>query len=292
MPAPANHREDSATTSTAGSEDDSDTAGDSMSRIFRVNPEPHKEFLPCLSPSAMELACRSTVEKLVPRKSEENARKDIQEVFQRWKEGGQLADIESYSLNVPPSLTTSIVDLSGFLTKSSADYIKAIEGPELHTHIAKAYCIYCWIANNITFDRHLWQAYQSGGDKLNLDCDTQAECVLERRTTVSSGYANLFKSLANECGMMVEVVDGNIKVWKSQSSESPGNEFEASRKNTHTWNLVRASVIINSRSGIHFHLLNGDLGAHFIIFWGNLVRRPHPLWRKRVWDVGPFVSLG
>ena len=257
VPAPASSREDSATTSSAGNEDNSDTAGGSMSRVFSVNPEPHKEFLPCLSPSAMELACRSTVEKLVPRKSEENARKEIQEVFQRWKESGQLADIESYSLSVPPSLTTSIVDLSGFLAKSSAGYIKAVEGQELHTHIAKAYCIYCWIAKNITFDRHLWQAYQSGGDKLNLDSDTQAEHVLERRTAVSSGYANLFKSLANECGMMVEVVHGNVKVWKSQSSESPENEFEASRKNAHSWNLVRTRVIESiADHGCPFHIHN------------------------------------
>lgn len=239
VPAPANPREVvDVATSPAGSEDNSEQAGDSINRVFSVNPEPHKEFLPCNSQSAMELACRSTVEKLVPRKSEEIARKEIQEVLQQWKERGQLADIESYSLSVPPSLTRSIVDLSDFLTRSSAEYIKAIEGPEVHTQLAKAYCIYSWIANNITFDRHLWQAYQSGDDNLSLDNNIQAEHVLENRTAVSNGYANLFKSLANKCGMMVEVVHGNIKTWKSQSSESPENDFEASRKNAHTWNFV------------------------------------------------------
>jgi hypothetical protein len=234
-------RKESATSTAAGSEDnsDSDQAGDSTRHMFTVDPEPHKEFLPYLSPSAVELVCRSTVENLAPRKSEESARKEIEEVFQRWKEGGQLADIESYSLSIPPSLTRSVVDLSRFLTKSSA--YNSIEGPELHAQMAKAYCIYCWIANNITFDRQLWQAYQSGDNNLSLD-NSQAEQVLERRTAVSSGYANLFKSLAGECGMMVEVVHGNIKMWKSQSSESPQNDFEASRKNIHTWNLVCASV--------------------------------------------------
>lgn len=240
-PASASPRKESVT-STADSENDGDQAAVSIGRVFTVDPEPHEEFLPCPSPSAVELACRSTVEKLVPRKSEEMARKEIQQVLQRWKEGGQLANIEGYSLSVPSSLTSSIVDLAGFLTKSSADYIKAIEGPEIHIQVAKAYCIYCWIANNITFDRHLWQVYQSqGDDNLSLD-DTHADHALERRTAVSSGYANLFKSLANECGMVVEVIHGNIKVWKSQSSESPENDFEPSRKNMHSWNVVSARV--------------------------------------------------
>lgn len=242
VPASVSPRKKSATSTIASSEDiNSDQAGNPTRRVFTVDPEPHKEFLPCHSPSAVELACRSTVEKLIPRKSDESSRKEVQEVFQQWKEGGQLADIESYSLSIPPPLTRSIVDLSRFLTKSTAYNIKEIEDSELHTQMAKAYCIYCWVANNITFDRELWQVYQSGDDNLSLD-DSQAERVLERRRAVSSGYANLFKSLADECGMMVEVVHGNIKVWKSQSSESPENNFEASRKNVHTWNFVSASV--------------------------------------------------
>ena len=234
-------RNEATTSITASSEDSSDQAGNPTSRVFTVDPEPHKEFLPCHSPSAVELACQSTIEKLVPRKSEESLRKEVQEVFQRWKEGGQLADIESYSLSIPPSFTRSVVDLSRFLTKSTAYNIREIEDSELHTQMAKAYCIYCWVSNNITWDRELWQVYQSGDNNLSLD-DSLTERVLERRRAVSSGYANLFKSLVDECGMIAEVVHGNIKVWKSQSLESSENDFEASRKNMHTWNFVSASV--------------------------------------------------
>lgn len=261
--AAASPREESST-STAGNEDNGDQAGGLTSRAFTVDPEPHKEFLPSISPSAVELACRSTVEKLVPRKAEEIARKEVHEALQRWKDGGQLADIESYSLSVPPSLTRSIEDLSGFLTKSSADYLKAIDGPELHTQIAKAYCIYCWIANNITFDRDLWQAYQSGVDSWSLD-DSQAEHVLKRRTAVSNGYANLFKSLATECGMMVEVVHGNIKAWRSQSAETPENDFQVSRKNVHTWNLVSVTVK-HYYNGKHNNRDCPDQIPYFLIF--------------------------
>ena len=234
-------RDDTTSPAAAGSVAKSNQVGDSTSpcnNAFSVNPEPHEEFLPCINPSALELACRSTVEKLVPRKSEEHTRSEIGELIQQWRECGQLADIESYSLSVPPSLTSSIVELSAFLTRSSANYIMTLEGPEVHIQVAKAYCIYSWIANSITFDRQLWQAYQSGDDNLSLESNTQAEHVLEKRVTVSNGYANLFKSLANESGLAVEVIHGNIKAWKSQSMESPENDFEASKNNTHTWNSV------------------------------------------------------
>ena len=204
---------------------------------FSVNPEPHNEFLPRCSPSALELNCLLTVEKLAPCDSEESARRQMDELFQQWRETGQLADIESYSLSTPSSLSSSIVDLSEYLTSSTSKYVKTLEGNELHIQIAKAYCIYSWIAHNITYDRQLWQAYQLGDDNC-FELSTHAEQVLDRRMTVSNGYAKLFTSLANASGLETDVLSGNIKDWKSRTMSPPEDDFKASRSNTHTWNSV------------------------------------------------------
>ena len=207
---------------------------------FNINIEPHKEFFPSISPSALELKSQMTVEKLAPHHKEESARREIEELIQHWNDCGQLADIESYSHSTPPSLTRSIPELSEFLTRNNANYVKAIEGNDLHIQVAKAYCIYSWIANNISYDRQLWQAYQFG-DENSFEHSTQAENVLDRCMTVSKGYANLFYSLASKSGLMVEVIHGNIKGWKSQSPTRSKTAFKPSRENAHTWNLVSTS---------------------------------------------------
>ena len=146
-------------------------------------------------------------------------------------------------VSTPPSLTRSIPELSEFLTRNSANYVMAIEGNDLHIQVAKAYCIYSWIANNISYDRQLWQAYQFG-DENSFEHSTQAENVLDRCMTVSKGYANLFYSLASKSGLMVEVIHGNIKGWKSQSPTRSKTVFKPSRENAHTWNLVSTSILL------------------------------------------------
>ena len=220
-----------------GELDEVSSASDHLKEdTFTVTPDPHSEFLPRYGPSALELKCRSTIANLVS-SSIETARKKIDDLIQYWKKSGQLADIESYSCTTPPSLSTTTTELSEYLTRSSCNYIKSFEGNMVHVQVAKAYCIYSWIANNITYDNELWQAYKLG-DENSLHNKTQAEKVLERRMTVSYGYANLFKSLASKSELKVEVIWGNIKNWKSQSLSCHENEFELSRENAHAWNSV------------------------------------------------------
>lgn len=243
----ANHVIETKSVDTASSQ----TANtDEKQDMFTVNPDPHENFMPTSYPSALELKCRSAIEKIALRHSEEPARKEMKELIQHWREGGQLADIESYSLNAPPSRCTSITELSEYLTSSNSSYIRAIEGNILHLQVAKAYCIYSWIANNITYDNQLWQTYQSTGDSTSLERNTRPDEVLERRTTVSNGYANLFKSLAGKSGLKVEVIQGNTKEWwKSQSVLSPEYDFKLSSLNSHAWNSV--SIIKINTSDIH-----------------------------------------
>ena len=217
----------------------SSVAGAGQATGFVVSPEPHAEFLPSLKPSPLEVKCRSIVAQLAPRKSEEAARRELAELIQQWENSGQLADIESYSLSAPASLSNSINKLSEYLTQSSSSYAQAVGSNELHLQVAKAYCIYAWVAKNIKFDGQHWQAHQSQ-DTNSLEHSTQAEKVLKARMTVSLGYANLFKSLASVSGLKAEVIQGNLKDWRSRSSSmaSSIHSFQASSVNAHAWNLV------------------------------------------------------
>ena len=208
---------------------------------FKVDPVPHTTFAPDSQPSELELQCQATVAELTLLSSEESTRKEVEELLQQWEESGQLAGIEAHALRIPQSQTTTITELASSLVDSDASYTKAIEGNELHIQVAQAYCIYTWIANNITYDVEQWKAYHSGsGDESNLLSSTEAEEVLDARVTVCSGYANLFKALALTAGLEAETLHGHAKQWKCLSEEKPDVDipFKPSRENAHTWNSV------------------------------------------------------
>ena len=209
---------------------------------FRVDPTPHTMFASDSQQSELELQCQATIAKLVSLSSEKSARKEIEELLQQWVDSGQLASIEAHALSIPSSQTSTVAELADSLVNCSAEYIGAIEGNELHIQVAKAYCIYVWIGNNITYDIEQWKGFLSD-DECNLVC-TEAKDVLDSRMTVCTGYANLFKELACISGLEVNVIRGSAKVWKSLSEEKLDADipFKPSRVNAHTWNSV--SIII------------------------------------------------
>lgn len=167
------------------------------------------------------------------------ARKEVEELLKQWRVSGQLASIESHALSIPPSQSTTIAELADSLVSSQVSFMKAVEGNKFHIQIAKAYCIYVWTANHITYDVDQWKAILLG-DEDNLTRNTEAELVLNTRMTVCTGYANLFKALASMCGLGVEVIHGHARSWKSLSEEHPDADtvFKQSRQTSHTWNLV------------------------------------------------------
>ena len=207
---------------------------------FRVNPLPHTTFAPELQLSECELDCQSTIAKLSALSSEELDRKEIEKLFELWLDSGHLASIETHALTVSQSQTGTISELADSLTNTNADYIKEIElGNTLHIQIAKAYCIYVWIANNITYDVEHWKQILSESESMPT-YNTEAEEVLQTRVTVCTGYANLFKALSSMCGLEVEVIHGHVKLLKSLSKENSAADipFKPSQQNSHTWNSV------------------------------------------------------
>ena len=207
--------------------------------VFRVDPEPHPTFAPKSQLSDRELECQSTIQRIVSCSSGDLARKEVEELLKQWRDSGQLASIESHALSISPSQPNTIAELADSLVNIEVSFMKAVEGNKLHIQIATAYCIYVWIANNITYDVDQWKAIISG-DEDSLTRTTEAEVVLNTRVAVCTGYANLFKALASTCGLGVEVIYGHARSWKSLSEKRPDADtvFKQSRQNSHTWNSV------------------------------------------------------
>lgn len=207
---------------------------------FKVDPAPHATFAPDSQPSELELKCRATVAELAFVCTEESKRKELEGILRQWEYSGKLASIEAYALSVPPSQTTTVTELANSLVNSNTGYINAAEKNEHHIQIVQAYCIYVWIANNITYDVEQWKVCQSGGECIDLMRSIEAEEVLDTRATVCTGYANLFKALALAAGLEADTVHGYVKQWKCLSEEEPNANipFKPNRGNAHTWNTV------------------------------------------------------
>ena len=206
---------------------------------FKIDPTPDAKFAPDPQVTDQELKCRSTVAKFASSNSNDSARYEIEQLLQQWKDSGFLSRIETHALNVTPSQVT-VAQLADSLASDDINYVKAVGGIELHIHIAKAYCIYVWIANNISYDVDHWKDYLE--DDNSFMSNTEAEEVLESRTAVCAGYANLFKTLGHTCGLEVGLIHGHAKAWKSLSEERPDADkpFMPGRQNSHVWNSVSA----------------------------------------------------
>ena len=194
-------------------------------------------FHPEHSPSQRDTDCRETIQKLAPVESEAVLRNELQQLLVMWKESGKLAEIENHALSVASTQAGSIESLAKALTNPNAKYITSLGENRFHEQVAKAYSIYFWVANNITYDVKSWQAYLGGNDPC---LRAEARTVLHERCLVPSGYANLYKALAMKVSLEVEVVDGSAKSWR-QFSQDPDAQFAPSRFNVHSWNVVRKS---------------------------------------------------
>lgn len=89
----------------------------------------------------------------------------------------------------------------------------------------KALALYSWLGENIAYDVEGFLKGEYG--------DCSAEAVFSRRVTVCSGYANLFKAMADEVGLESEVVDGFAKGYGYQAGQTPDPQPN------HAWNAVK-----------------------------------------------------
>jgi hypothetical protein len=105
--------------------------------------------------------------------------------------------VDRHALSAPSGATKSVKTLARYLTDAQPD----------ETHKARA--IYAWVTLHIAYadstdEREIWATPE------HLMRQTP-EKVLENRTAVCQGYANLFCALANEAGIPCEVVTGIVK---------------------------------------------------------------------------------
>ncbi|MCA9790959.1 MAG: hypothetical protein KC910_04160 [Candidatus Eremiobacteraeota bacterium] len=89
----------------------------------------------------------------------------------------------------------------------------------------RALALYSWLGENVAYDVDGFLKGEYG--------DCSAEAVFKRRVTVCSGYANLFKAMADEVGLESEVVDGFSKGYGYQARATPKPEPD------HAWNAVK-----------------------------------------------------
>jgi len=122
---------------------------------------------------------------------------------------GEFAAIDAHALAAPPWAATSVTALASYLAEPAAD------------DRGKARAIFRWITANIAYDPALREEV------------LRPEDVLERRRAVCSGYAALFKALAEAAGLEAEIIHGHAKAAGYQAGRGMEASFE------HAWNAVR-----------------------------------------------------
>lgn len=122
--------------------------------------------------------------------------------------------IDKHALSVIDYKNESIKSLTERLIKNTENEFE------------KARSIYRWITKNISYDV---QSYF----KNNIEHQrVQAKYVLKSKISVCSGYANLFKEMANAAGLESEVVSGFAKGYGFEAGDAIG-------ESNHAWNAVR-----------------------------------------------------
>ncbi len=180
--------------------------------------------------SEEEVRCKKIVRDLL---SDENIDSRVNNILISWEESELLSRIDSHVLSVSAlNRMTTIRELAAALTASNSGYLQEIEKKKF-VNLAKAYAIYSWISNNITFDIEKWKfALNSENvDKLN------EHTILRKLQGLSEDFSSLFSALCTESGLRAQTVEGNLRRWKSLT----GEDFKPIEGNRHVWNVVSVS---------------------------------------------------
>lgn len=131
----------------------------------------------------------------------------------------EFAELDRYAIRAPLSVEETPKTLAAYLIKPT------------HTDKQKAWVIYRWIAEHITYD---YQAYKS----MDLPSENPA-VTLKNHMAVCGGYARLYCALAREAGLACEYIPGYCK----------GTGFKGALDNSfgHAWNAVSIDGILVSR---------------------------------------------
>ena len=147
-----------------------------------------------------------------------------------YSESYNYEKIDAHALAAPASAEQSVESLAAYLIKPAAN------------EQDKARAIFRWICQNIDYDLG---SYFTG--RLS---STKSEDVLKSRSSVCSGYSDLFSALAGEAELEAVEIRGYGKGY----SYRPGQKF--SGPYNHAWNAVK----INGS----WHLMDPTWGAGYL----------------------------
>lgn len=124
--------------------------------------------------------------------------------------------IDSHVARTPASVCSSIPTLTEYLIKPA------------RTPLERARAIYKWVTTNIAYDV---DGYMGRSEKKSCDSGN----VLQSRTSVCSGYSNLFESLCRCAHVPVMVINGYAKGFSHKNKD----EIDLSTMQTnHAWNAI------------------------------------------------------
>ena len=126
-------------------------------------------------------------------------------------------EIDAHVFRTPKEETTSVNRLSEYLTAPWTDERK------------KALAIYRWMTLNIAYDVEGFF-----GKKSKKSCD--ADSVLQSRSCVCAGFANLFEALCKAANLEAKTVEGYAKGY----GYDPKQTF-LNGKSNHAWNLLKVN---------------------------------------------------
>lgn len=194
-----------------------------------------KGFFPELSKTEHQQHCQDVFASLEPLKKEADKRRAIASLLSSWKKNGVMQRVHSY-INAISTSRPAFEELSDLLVRQSAPYFQGLA--KSHYNLIKAYAIYYWVSNNINYNINEWNQMI-----LNQSQPTITPThVFKRRSSVCSGYANLYSALGLKAGIEVKTVNGHFKRALSEGSGSQDDLFCPGPKNSHAWNAV--SIII------------------------------------------------
>jgi len=147
-----------------------------------------------------------------------------------YSESYNYEKIDAHALAAPISAEQSVESLAAYLIEPAANERE------------KARAVFRWICENIDYDL---RSYFTGSISSSSSAD-----VLKSRSSVCSGYSDLFSALAGEAGLEAVEIRGYGKGY----SYRPGQKF--SGPYNHAWNAVK----INGS----WHLMDPTWGAGYL----------------------------
>ena len=186
-----------------------------------IDKEPSPGFNILTEVSESDKKCKTLVDAMTKKENEVSVRKEITELLMLWKTSGFLQSIEEYVLRYPAKKSNSVSEIAQNIAAANASYLSSISGASTHVEIAKAYAIYCWIANNVDSCVSLAGEYEEANF-----------------STTSDDYSELYMKIALQANLSVEVIKGQVRTWANMTDVF---------LTPHSWNAV-SSILYSTDS--------------------------------------------